>query len=100
MSYGELREILSHACSFEWDTTVFSTRRGGPKDPNKLLTPACFWAMTNSQYFPYAAYYLATDDEANEALLSDVRQAACAVPENPEELNTEEALLASHTSDL
>ena len=99
MSYGELREILAHANSFEWDATSDPSRTR-PKNPDKFLTPACFWAMTNSQYFPFAAFLLATDEDANEAMLADIRQAACEVPEDPEELNTEEALLAHDMTEV
>ena len=50
--------------------------------------------MTNSQYFPYAAYLLATDEEANEAMISDIREAARDVPEDPEEISSVEALMS------
>ena len=55
--------------------------------------------MTNSQFFPYAAYFLATDYEANEALLSDLREAAQNVPEDPEEITSVEALVSQPTEE-
>ena len=73
-SYSKLREVFAHANSFEWDETVYPTD-GQCKNPNKFLTPSCFWAMTCSQFFPHSAYYFATDDEANDALMEDVKAA-------------------------
>ena len=67
------------------------------KNPNKFLTPACFWSMTNSQYFPYGAYLLATDEEANETMITEIKEAAKNVPDDPisgvEELTSVDALV-------
>ena len=81
-NYAQLREILCNANSFEWDSTIHPTSsaldpsKPTVKNPNKFLTPSCFWSMTNAQYFPYASFYLATDDEANESMMDDITQSA------------------------
>ena len=75
IKYAQLRETFIRANSFEWDANSYPARAAA-RNPNRFLTPSCFWAMTNAQYFPYAAYFLAQDPEANESLLEDVREAA------------------------
>lgn len=69
--YSTLRELFAHANSFEWDEHPYGID-SKVKNPNRLLTPSCFWAMTSAQFFPHVAYWFATDDDANEAMMEDV----------------------------
>ena len=80
MSYAELRDVLGQANSFEWDANSYPARVKA-RNPNKFLTPAAFWAMNNSQYFPFGAHLLATDPDANEEMLEDIRGAALNIEE-------------------
>jgi hypothetical protein len=58
LSYARLREIMSKAFSFEWSRG--SNKQN--KDPQSLLTPACFWALTNSQYEPFPKYLISNNE--------------------------------------
>lgn len=102
MRYAELRDILGRANSFEWDANSYAAR-GTARNPNKFLTPSCFWAMNNSQYFPYAAYLLATDEDANQAMLQDIKSSAKNMEAGlpfEEDLDNVETLVAEQNEEM
>ena len=47
IKYAQLRETLIKANSFEWDANAYPARAAA-RNPNRFLTPSCFWAMTNA----------------------------------------------------
>jgi len=72
--YAEFRDIILRTNEFDWDLAYPRnlSHASEERNPNKFLTPLCFWAFIGASYFTAFSSQLGVEEEAWEDLRGEI----------------------------